>query len=79
MANRRAQTVARRITRNGLDGCSQHVNSIWSVRLRLFVTFLGDMVNENILESEGKYNIVYVQSVLREVVGTKHLSSPSTV
>ena len=60
MANRRAQAAARETSRSSLDGCSQHVNNIWLLRLRLFLSFLGDMANENMVKSKIKYNIVYV-------------------
>ena len=57
MANRRAWVAARGTTRSSSDGCSQRVNSICLLRLRLFLSFLGDMMNENMLKSE---IIVYV-------------------
>ena len=47
-------------TRSSSDSCSQHVNRIWLLRLRLFLSFLGDMVSENRVKSVIKYSIVYV-------------------
>ena len=60
MTNRHAQTAAKGTTRSSSDSRSQHVNSIWLLRLRLFLSLLGDMVNENMVRSEIKYNIVYI-------------------
>ena len=60
MADRRAQAAARGTTRSSSDSCFQHVNSILFLPLRLFLSFFGDMVNENIVKSAIKYNIVYV-------------------
>ena len=59
MANRRAQVAARGMTWSSSDSCSQHVNSIWLLRVRLFLSFVGDMVNKNIVKSEIKYSILY--------------------
>ena len=60
MANRRAQAAARGTTPSSLDSCFQHGNSIWLFRLRLFLSFCGDIVNENIVKSAIKYNISHV-------------------
>ena len=56
----RAQAAARGTTRSSSDSCFQHVNSVWLLRLRLFLSLFGDIVNENIVKSAFKYNIVYV-------------------
>ena len=57
MAYRRAQAAATGTTRNSSDSFPQHENSIWLLRLRFFVSFLDDMVNKNMVESESKYNM----------------------
>ena len=55
MADRRAQAAARGTTRSSSDSCFQHVNSIWFLLLRLFLSFFAEMVNENMVKSEIKY------------------------
>ena len=60
MSNHRVQAAAKGTTPSSLDSCFQHGNSIWLLRLRLFLSFCSDIVNENIVKSTIKYNIVHV-------------------
>ena len=60
VATRRADAAASGTTRSSSDSCFQHVNSIWLLRIGLFLSFFGDMVSENMVKSEIKYNIVYL-------------------
>ena len=60
MSNCRAQAAARVTTPSSSDSCFQHGNSIWLLRSRLFLLFCDDIVNENIVKSAIKYNIVHV-------------------
>ena len=41
MANRRARAAARGTTRSSSDGCFQHLNITWLLRLRLCLSFFG--------------------------------------
>ena len=57
MANRRARVAARGSTRRSPDnGFQRHM----IVTMRLFLSFFDGMVNENLVKSEIKCNIVYV-------------------
>ena len=58
-SNRRAQAAGRGTTPSSSDSCFQLENSIWLLRLRLFLSFCGDIVNDNIVKSVIKY-IVHV-------------------
>ena len=60
MVDRRALNGGQRTTRSNSASCFQHGNSIWLLRLRLFILFCDEIVNENIVKCAIKSNIVHV-------------------
>ena len=60
MSNRHAHAEPRGTTPSSSDSCFEHGNNIWLLRLCLFLSFCGDIKNENIVKSAIKYNIVHV-------------------